>query len=79
MAFKINGLGLASASNGTGSVFGDVELCFVNAVVTPLLGFCWCEVWVVRGCPVELLSHLHRADTADGAMPVPLGLVALVE
>jgi len=55
----------------------------VNAVETPLLGFYWCLLWVVSGCPADLPkhgSHFRRtSDIADEAIPAAPCLVPPVE
>lgn len=83
VAFKINGLGLASASSIHWFKWDGVyvwwvvlcECCGDSSAGVLLVGCGWSE-----GVQQSCMSHFHRAsDIAAGAMPVPLGLVALVE
>lgn len=59
-------------------MFGNDEFLIVNALETPLLGFYWCPLWVVSGCPAEprkQASHFHvTSHITDEAMPALLGL-----
>lgn len=65
---------------GTGSLFGNAEFWTVNAVETPLLGFYWRPLLGGQWLSSKQISRCHiTSDIADGAVPVPLGLVPPME
>lgn len=62
-----------------GSLFGNAEFWTVNAVET-LLGFYWRPLLGGQWLSSKQISRCHiTSDIADGAVPVPLGLVPPME